>query len=63
MTMQITGGTGRFKDASGILTWDETVVPLLADASSNPVFFTATGEFAGMVLGVAINEGRQNQRQ
>ena len=43
MTFQITGGTGRFKDASGTLTLTETVLPVLADASNNPVFFAIRG--------------------
>jgi len=34
MTFQITGGTGRFKNASGSITLTETVVPVLADASN-----------------------------
>jgi hypothetical protein len=42
-TFQISGGTGRFKDASGILTFSETLVPVLADASHLPVFFAAAG--------------------
>ena len=60
MTFQITGGTGRFKDASGILTLTETSVPVLADGSNNPVFFAATGEFTGTVSGVAIGEDGQD---
>ena len=63
MTFQITGGTGRFKDASGILTLTETVRPVLADASNSPVFFAATGEFTGTVSGVAAEEDRQDERQ
>ena len=63
MTFQITGGTGRFKGASGILILTETVLPVLADASNNPVFFAATGEFTGMVSGVAIGEEGQDVRQ
>jgi hypothetical protein len=63
MTFQITGGTGRFEDASGILTLTETVLPVLADASSNPVFFAATGELTGTVSGVAAEEERQGDRQ
>ena len=47
MTFQITGGTGRFKDASGTLTLTETVQPVLADASNNPVFFASTGGGTG----------------
>jgi hypothetical protein len=63
MTFQITGGTGRFKDASGILTVTETVVPVLADAYNNPVFFADTGEITGTISGVAIGEDRQDEPQ
>jgi hypothetical protein len=52
LTLQITGGTGRFKDASGTLTLTETNVPVLADTSNNPVFFASTGEFTGTISGV-----------
>jgi hypothetical protein len=55
MTFQITGGTGRFKGASGNVTLTETVVVVLADAFSNPVFFAATGEFTGTVSGGAMH--------
>ena len=61
MTFQIIGGTGRFKDASGVLTLTETVVPVVADASSNPVFFAATGEFTGTVSGVAREADRHEE--
>jgi hypothetical protein len=54
ITFQITGGTGRFKNASGVLTFTETVKPVLADALNNPVFFAATGEFTGTVSGVQM---------
>lgn len=57
LTLQITGGTGRFKNASGSLTFTETSVPVLADASNNPVFFAATGEFTGTVSGISEEEG------
>jgi hypothetical protein len=63
LAFQITGGTGRFKDASGVLTLTETVLPVLADASNNPVFFAATGRFRGTVSGVAREAGRQEERQ
>lgn len=63
MTFQITGGTGRFKNASGILTLTETNVPVLADASNNPIFFAPTGEITGMVSGVAAEEDRQDERR
>jgi hypothetical protein len=50
LTFQITGGTGRFQGATGVLTLTETATPILSDASSNPVFFTETGEFTGMIF-------------
>lgn len=63
LTFQITGGTGRFKDASGDLTLTETVVPVLADALGKPVFYAATGEFTGTVSGVAREPDHQDDRQ
>jgi len=62
LTLQITGGTGRFKNASGTLTFTETVVTVLADATGNPVFFAATGEFTGTVSGVS-EEQSEDERQ
>jgi hypothetical protein len=53
LTLQISGGTGRFKNASGTFTLTETNVPVLTDALNNPVFFASTGEFTGTVSGVA----------
>jgi hypothetical protein len=53
LNFQVTGGTGRFQNATGLLTLTETVVPVLADAFNNPVFFAATGEVTGTVSGVA----------
>jgi hypothetical protein len=58
LTLQITGGTGRFKNASGTLTYTETAVTLLSDASGNPVLFDATGEFRGTVSGVSEEQGQ-----
>ena len=62
LTFQINGGTGRFQDASGVLTLTETAHPILADASNNPVFFTETGQLTGVVFGVNIErEDRDDQ--
>lgn len=58
LTLQITGGTGRFKNASGTLTMTEMVLPVLADALNNPVFFAATGEFTGTISGVSGEQGQ-----
>jgi len=63
LTLQITGGTGRFKNASGTLTFTETSVPVLADALHNPVFFAATGEFTGTLSGVSREQGQEGQGQ
>jgi hypothetical protein len=60
---QVIGGTGRFNNASGTITLTETVVPVLADASHNPAFFAATGEFTGTISGVATGEERQDERR
>ena len=63
LSLQITGGTGRFKNASGTLTLNETNVPVLADTSNNPVFFASTGEFIGTVSGVAREADGQEDQQ
>jgi hypothetical protein len=63
VVFHITGGTGRFQKASGTLIFAETVVPVLADASGNPTFFTSTGGFTGTVSGVAAEEKPQDERQ
>ena len=61
---EITGGTGRFKNASGTLTLTETARPV-ADALNKPtlpVFFIATGEFTGSIAGVAEEEEGSGER-
>ena len=63
LTLQIAGGTGRFKDASGTLTLTETNVPVLADVLNNPVFFASTGEFTGTVSGLVKEPDHQNDRE
>jgi hypothetical protein len=62
-TYQITGGTGRFKHVSGILTLTETDLPVLADALHHPVFFADTGKFTGTVSGVSRDWDRQEEQQ
>ncbi len=61
MAFQIVGGTGRFKSASGMLTLTETVLPMLADATKNPVFFASTGEFTGMISGLPAEAEGQDE--
>lgn len=63
LRLQIAGGTGPFKNATGTLTFTETVVTVLSDATNTPVFFAATGQFTGMLSGVEIDWGRQPERR
>jgi hypothetical protein len=63
LTFRITGGTGRFKNASGTLTMTETALPVLADASGNAVLYADTGEFTGTVFGVEREEQRDEEGQ
>jgi hypothetical protein len=63
VTYQVTGGTGRFKGASGALTSTGMLIPVLFNASNTPAISTNTGEFEGTVFGVAIGEEGQDQRQ
>jgi len=60
--LQITGGTGRFKNASGTLTLTETVLPVLADISGMPVFFAATGEVKGTISGATEEPDQDNDQ-
>ena len=50
VTYQITGGTGRFKNASGTLMMAATAAPVLFDAMDSPVFYTASGETTGTIV-------------
>lgn len=54
-TFKITGGTGRFQNASGVVTLTETTLPALFDATSSPVFFFETGQFTGTISGANDN--------
>ena len=63
LNFQIAGGTGRFQGASGVLTYTETALPVLADALNNPVFFSETGEITGTISGVAMEEESQDVRR
>lgn len=62
-TYQITGGTGRFKGASGTLALTSTVVPVLSNASNAPVLLTNTGQFEGTVSGVASEDDDEGERR
>jgi hypothetical protein len=58
---QITGGTGRFKDASSNnLALTMVVTPVVP---ANPVFFFVTGEITGTVFKVAADNQSQDAAQ
>ena len=59
LTFQVTGGTGRFKHASGTLTMTEAAGATLFDALGNPVWFVGTGEFTGTIYDVAPRDQEQ----
>ncbi|MBV9506358.1 MAG: hypothetical protein JO323_15275 [Acidobacteriia bacterium] len=56
LTLQITGGTGRFQNASGSLTYTEIGAPVLADTSGNVVFATETGQITGNISRAGTTE-------
>jgi len=59
--LQVIGGTGRFTNAFGTVTLTMTVVPVLADGPTNPVFFAVTGGFTGIISGAATDPGPQDR--
>jgi len=62
VSFQITGGTGRFKNASGTLLFTETVVTVTSDSLNNPVYFAATGGFTGAISGVRQEQSQDDGR-
>jgi hypothetical protein len=48
----ITGGTGRFREASGELTLSGTLMVVLLNASNAPALLTSTGRINGTIVGV-----------
>jgi hypothetical protein len=63
LIFDIKGGTGRFQNASGVLTYAETATPIFFDATGNVALGAETGEITGTISGVGRAEGRQDQRQ
>ena len=49
---QITGGTGRFSEASGELTMSGTLMVVLRNAANAPQLLTNTGRIRGTIVGV-----------
>ena len=57
LTFKINGGTGRFKNASGVLTYTETALNVIADAMNHPFLTTETGEITGVISAPVGQEG------
>jgi len=60
-TYQITGGTGRFKNASGTIALAETVLAVVFNSSSKPIVFANFGNMTGTLSRPASDspDGRQ----
>jgi len=61
LIFEIKGGTGRFVNASGLLTYTETADPVLFDAPGTAAFGTEVGQITGTVSGVPIGDGQNGQ--
>jgi hypothetical protein len=48
---EVKGGTGRFQNASGLLTYTEAAEPVLFDAPGMAVFGTEVGQITGTISG------------
>ena len=59
----IKGGTGRFQNASGVLTYAETATPVLFDFLGKVALTTEAGQITGTIAGVGRGEDRQEGRQ
>jgi hypothetical protein len=56
VAVPVKGGTGRFQDASGVLTYAETATPVLFDLLGNVALTTETGKITGTIYGVGREE-------
>ena len=59
LILEIKGGTGRFQNASGVLTYAETATPVLFDFLGHVALTTEAGEITGTIASVGREEGRQ----
>ena len=60
---QISGGTGRFENASGELTMTTTQRAVLRNAAGMPALLMFTGEFEGTIAGLGSEHERQDSRR
>ena len=63
LILEIKGGTGRFQNASGVLTYAETATPVLFDFLGKVALTTEAGQITGTIAGVGRGEDRQEGRQ
>jgi hypothetical protein len=63
LNFKITGGTGRFRNASGVLTYTETSLPLLANGLNQPVLFSEAGELRGMISGLTMEDKSEDEQR
>jgi hypothetical protein len=56
VSYEITGGTGRFKDASGNLNYTATMRAIFRNEANAPAFLTLTGEIEGTLKGDTSEE-------
>jgi hypothetical protein len=63
LMFEVRGGTGRFQNASGILTYIENAAPVLFDASGmNLALGTEVGEITGTISGVGHDDDHKAER-
>ena len=63
LIFEINGGTGRFQNASGLLTYVENAEPVLFDAPGMSVALgTEVGEITGTISGVGQDQDRKLER-
>jgi hypothetical protein len=60
---QISGGTRRFKGASGDLTMTATLVAVLRNAANAPALLTNTGKFEGTIFRAAEEDEERGNEQ
>ena len=62
LVLGIQGGTGRFQNASGVLTYTEAAEPVLFDAPGLVVFGTEVGQITGTISGMGSTDDKERER-
>ena len=61
LIFEVRGGTGRFQNASGVLTYTEAAEPVLFDAPGLAAFGTEVGQITGTISGVGTGDRKGDQ--